>query len=239
MFKKLITIFVLITVIASFGLVGCAVAVRGSGDVIEETREISNFDRVALDGMGEIILTQGETTSLIVEAEDNLMQYIKTTVRGDELTINIQSRRPIIPSRSIKFYITTPNLEAVSVDGAGVVSIDELDTDSLKLSMDGSGYMNIDELDASELLIDINGLGDLDVAGSTNSLEIDIDGSGNFNGRNLESQTASIDIDGLGNATINVENSLDVNVDGSGQVTYYGDPVVSQDINGLGRVVRK
>jgi len=96
MFKKLIIIFVLISIIASFGLVGCAVAIRGSGDVIEETREISDFDRVSLDGIGEIILTQGDTTSLVVEAEDNLMQYIRTSVRGDELTIDIKSRWPCL-----------------------------------------------------------------------------------------------------------------------------------------------
>lgn len=242
MFKKIVTVTFLsfaIFVLAAIGLIGCTVSVRGSGDVVEEGREVSNFDRVSLDGVGEVILTQGDRYSLVIEAEDNLMEYIKTSVRGDELTINIKSRRPILPSRPIKFYVTTPNLEAVSVDGAGTVTIDELKTDSLKLGINGSGQVTIDELDAEEVLIGIDGVGDLDLIGTADSVAISINGSGNFNGRNLESESASVNIDGLGSATINVENNLEVDVNGAGQVVYYGDPELTKSINGVGRVVQK
>lgn len=242
MFKKIVTATFLsfvIFVLAGIGLIGCTVSVRGSGDIVEEGREVSNFDRVALDGVGEVILTQGDSYSLVVEAEDNLMEYIKTSVRGDELIINIKSRRPILPSRPIKFYVTTPNLEAVSVDGAGTVTIDELNTGSLELDINGSGHVTIDELDADSVLVGIDGVGDLDLTGTADALKININGSGNFNGRSLESQSASVNIDGLGNATINVENNLEVDVNGAGQVVYYGDPTLSKNINGVGRVVGK
>lgn len=242
MIKKLVTGLFLtcaIVVLAGIGLVGCAISVRGSGNVITEGREVSGFDRVALDGMGEIVLTQGDSYSLVVEAEENLMQYIKSTVRGDELTINIKSRRPIIPTETLTFYITVPNLEAVSVDGAGMVSIDELNTKSLELAINGSGHISIDELEAESVVVTVDGLGDLDLTGETESLEVAINGSGNFNGDEFESSTASVDIDGLGNATVNVTDSLDVSVDGAGQVTYYGNPSVDQSINGIGRVAQK
>ena len=39
-------------------LSGCALAgVRGSGDIVTETREVSDFDRVSLSGSGEVIIT--------------------------------------------------------------------------------------------------------------------------------------------------------------------------------------
>ncbi|MFT5195360.1 MAG: hypothetical protein ACI9EW_003297 [Cellvibrionaceae bacterium] len=241
MIKKLLTTFslALVFIITSLGLIGCSVAVRGSGDVIEESRDATDFDRIALDGVGEIILIQGDHYSLVIEAEDNLMEYIKTDVRGDELTIRIQSRRPIMPTEPLKFFVTTPNLEAVSVDGAGFVSIDELDTNSLELSIDGSAQMNIDQLEANSVAVNINGLGDLNLSGNTDSLEIEIDGAGTFDGKGLESNAATVDINGMGSATLSVENNLDVNVDGSGRVAYYGHPRVTQDINGFGQVVQK
>ncbi|MEZ4663689.1 MAG: DUF2807 domain-containing protein [Caldilineaceae bacterium] len=35
-----------------------------------------------LSGSGDVILTQGETKSLTVETDDNIMQYVTTNVRG-------------------------------------------------------------------------------------------------------------------------------------------------------------
>ena len=245
MLKKIVsvTIFLFISlfifIAAGAFLVGCNVSVRGSGNVIEEGREVSGFDRVALDGMGEVILEQGETHSLVVEADDNLMQYIKSTVRGDQLTINIKSKRPIIPTKGLKFYVTVPNLEAVSVDGAGSVNISSLEAETLELDINGSGNISVDELEATALVIGVDGVGDIDVAGEVNSLEVDINGSGSFNGKHLESDVANVDIDGVGNAKIHANDSLDANVDGVGQVVYYGNPTVSQNVNGLGRVVHR
>ena len=242
MIKKLVTGLFLtfaIFVLAGIGLVGCAISVRGSGNVVTEGREVSGFDRVALDGMGEIVLTQGDSYSLIIEAEENLMQYIKSTVRGDELTINIKSRRPVIPSKRLKFYITVPNLEGVSVDGAGSINIGSLDSDTLELDINGSGNITIDELDASSVVVQVDGVGDINLTGEIDSLEVGINGSGNFNGKNLESKSATVDINGVGNAKVNPQNSLDANIDGAGQVVYYDSPAVSKNINGVGRVVQR
>ena len=239
MFKKLTIIIVSLFVIFGLAVAGCTVSVRGSGSVVEEGREVAQFDRIALDGMGEIILTQGDDTSLVIEAEDNLMPYIKTTVRGDELTINIQSRRPIIPTEPIKFYVTTPDIEGVSVDGLGLISAEKIESGSIEFSMNGSGAVEIDELNADSLTVDIDGLGTIELAGRVDHQEIDINGSGNYDGKDIESETASIDIDGLGSATITVEDELEISIDGSGQVSYYGNPNVDKSVNGLGRIVKK
>ncbi|MEM8857458.1 MAG: head GIN domain-containing protein [Chloroflexota bacterium] len=239
MFKKFTFITVSLFVIIGLAVVGCTVSVRGSGNVVEEGREVAQFDRVALDGMGEIILTQGDETSVVIEAEDNLMEYIKTSVRGDELIINIQSRRPLLPTEPLKFYVTTPNIEGVSIDGLGALTAEEIDTDSIEIEINGSGSAMIDDLDADSLAIDIDGLGSVELAGEVENQDVDINGSGSYNGRQLESESADIDIDGLGSATITVEDNLEVNIDGSGQVTYYGNPEVDKNINGVGRVVNR
>lgn len=239
MFKKLTVIIVSLFIIMGLAVAGCTASVRGSGSVVEEGREVAQFDRIALDGMGEIILTQGDDTSLVIEAEDNLMEYIKTTVRGDELTISLQSRRPIIPTEPIKFYVTSPSIEGVSIDGLGTIHADTIESDSIEFSMNGSGAVKIDELNADNLTVDIDGLGTIELAGVVDHQEIDIDGSGSYDGKDIESKTASIDIDGLGSATITVHDELDVDIDGRGQVSYYGNPDVDKSTNGLGRVVKK
>ena len=61
--------------------------IKGSGNVVTEERDVSGFDRVALSGFGEVIITQGDKESLTVETDDNLMRYIETKVRGGTLEL--------------------------------------------------------------------------------------------------------------------------------------------------------
>ncbi|MBN1872859.1 MAG: DUF2807 domain-containing protein, partial [Anaerolineae bacterium] len=61
--------------------------VEGSGNVIEETRDVRDFSRVRLAGFGRLHIERGDTESLRIKAEDNLLQYITTEVKDGELDI--------------------------------------------------------------------------------------------------------------------------------------------------------
>ena len=50
--------------------------VKGSGKLITESREVREFDRIVLNGSGEVVITQGDEESLSVETDDNIMPYI-------------------------------------------------------------------------------------------------------------------------------------------------------------------
>lgn len=239
MMKRVIFLGMTLLLFTCIALVGCAAPIRGSGDVVEEKREVSGFDRVQLDGVGELILAQGENESLLIEAEDNLMQYIKSSVRGDQLIIDIQSRRPLVPTEPIKFYVTMKEIEGVAVDGAGSVHSEGIETKSLELDINGAGDIMIDDLDADSVEVSINGIGNLELDGKTESQTIQIDGAGNYNGKELKSQKASIQIDGVGSAKVDVDDELEVEINGSGQVIYTGNPNVDKSVNGLGRVSQR
>ena len=53
-------------------------SLRGSGDVITETRQVSNFTRIELDGSGDVEIVFGNKESITIEAEDNIMPLIET-----------------------------------------------------------------------------------------------------------------------------------------------------------------
>ncbi|MEM7798425.1 MAG: head GIN domain-containing protein [Chloroflexota bacterium] len=210
--------------------------IRGSGNTVEQGREVSGFDEIELDGFGEIILNQGEREGLVIEAEDNLMEFIETSVSGDRLTIKVGDRRPIMPTRGMKFYITVTELERININGAGSVSADSLTTDSLQFEIDGSSSIEIDELNSDELESNIDGLGSIEVSGRVKTIKIEINGSGTFDGKELQSEEAEIEINGLGSVDVAVSDELDIEINGSGSVSYSGSPNINQDINGLGSV---
>ena len=65
-------------------------AVRGSGDIVTEVREVSDFSEVHLEGSGDVVVEMGENESLTVEADDNLLELITTSVRGSRLVIEFE-----------------------------------------------------------------------------------------------------------------------------------------------------
>lgn len=214
-------------------------SIRGSGNVISEGREVDDFDRIHLDGVGEILITQGDTEGLVIEAEDNIMTLIETGVRGDTLEIGMQSGRSIIPTKDLKFYVTVLDLEGLSIDGLGSITAEDLVIDSLEIEIDGSGNITINNLEADSITTEMNGLGSVTIRGTVEDQEIEIDGAGSYNGRDLNSESTEINLNGLGSVSVAVEDELEVDIDGAGSVTYSGNPRVDSDIDGIGRVTKQ
>ena len=96
--------------------------VAGSGKIATETRNVSGFTSVTLAGIGNVYLTQGPAELVRIEAEDNLIPYFDTSVLGSTLKIGIKDQYMGIslqPTRPVKFYVTLPKIEAVTLAGSG------------------------------------------------------------------------------------------------------------------------
>src|ERR1035438_7091589 len=103
---------------------------RGSGNVIKQERTVTAFNAIRISGAFDLILSQGNTQSVTVEADDNLMPIIKTEVKGDELII--ENTKPIHESHTLKVYVTVKELKKIDLSGAvdmettGKLTLDEL-----------------------------------------------------------------------------------------------------------------
>jgi hypothetical protein len=213
--------------------------VRGSGDVETETREVSGFSKIEMNGAGQLIITQGSTESLDIEAEDNVLPELTSEVKGETLVLGYKNqtwRRSVIPTKPIIYTLTVVDLSEITFNGAGDLEMDSLNTASLEITINGAGNIEIGNLQADELSVTISGTGSIRIAGEVESQSINIEGAGNYQATDLLSQKASIEVNGLGNSKLWVMESLDVAINGGGSVDYYGDPNLTQDINGLGNV---
>jgi hypothetical protein len=237
----------LVVLVLALSTLACSITINGwdtgrvdgSGVVVSEERPVSGINQVDMAGIGYLVVELGDEESLTVEAEDNLMEYIKTTVIGKKLEISLEGARNYKPTEPIKFYLTVVELDAVEVSGVGDVELPAIDTTDFSVDISGGGNIDIDRLDAKLFEVDISGVGNLKVDGGTVARQvISISGGGNYNARHLESQDAEVDISGLGNATIRVSDTLDVEIGGGGSVSYYGTPTVNSDVTGLGKIER-
>ena len=213
--------------------------IEGSGNVVTEERPMSGFNRVSLTGSGELIITQGKEESLTVEADDSLMRYIKTEIKGGMLILgftNEAKNKSIRPTKPIKFNLNVKEVTGLNLSGSGSINTPSLETDRLEIVISGSGDVRIDSLTAQGLVARLSGSGQFNLAGQAGEQDIHISGSGHYRAGQLKSRTAMLGVIGSGNATVWVNDTLDVQISGSGNVQYYGSPSVSRKILGSGRL---
>ena len=210
--------------------------IEGSGNAKTETREVSNIERVSMEGEGDLTIIQGDEESLTVEADDNLLPYIETRMDGRELVLTIKDGYSIDTRTKIRYTLKLKEVNRIAVSGAGDVSADSLKVGDLALEISGAGDMRINDLQAEDLTTRTSGSGNFELKGKVKTQQITINGAGNYTAGELESTEAEATISGAGNVVVWATDTLDVKVTGVGNVSYYGKPSVSQSITGGGSV---
>ena len=214
-------------------------SVRGSGAVISEARQVADFHSLEINYPVEVTIQQGTSTSVKVDAEDNLLPQLTTRVSGNTLFIENNQRdwsKRVNPTRPVRLTMTVKDLQKVDFPSAGTLRVEKFQAKALEISISGAGTVNLSDLTAQSLTVNLSGAGTITASGSVDRLNVDISGVGSFRGGDLASQSADITISGAGSATAWVKSSLSVNISGTGSVNYYGSPSVQRNVSGLGSV---
>lgn len=214
--------------------------IRGSGNVTSETRAVSGVTGVALEGVGQVEITQGTMEGLTVTAEDNFLPHLTSQVKDGVLVLGSDTgiASSLMPTKPIVYQLHVINLDSITVSGAGSISAPALKSDALKLTMSGAGEVNLPDVQANRISTAVSGTGNVTLAGKVTAQELTLSGLGNYGAANLASETANIVVSGAGKATVEVSKSLNVQITGAGSVGYYGNPQVTEKITGVGGVTR-
>ena len=177
-------------------LTGCDISlqgIRGSGIKMSETREIDEFDRIHVDGMGTVNVEFGDKPSLQVTGDDNLLEFVETQVVEGVLKISL--RENINPVTKLTFDVVATKLEAAEIDGAAKLFIRSAKLDDLQLIVDGAGEITAD--------------------GTTESLDIEVSGAASIDTNELLAKSVKISISGAANANIYASETLDATISGA------------------------
>ena len=141
MFKRMLMIAMTASLVLAMS--ACTInMVTGSGKVIPQTRNVTGFTNVIFGGLGELLVVQGTTEGLTIEAEDNIMARIKTEVKNGTLTIGFDRENwqdMVSPTRPIKYKLSVKNLAALELTGAGNAIIEKLKSTNLVLKSQAPG----------------------------------------------------------------------------------------------------
>jgi hypothetical protein len=210
---------VALTLLAVLLLMTACSVTRGSGQLATESRPVSGFTRVELSGTGELTIEKTGTESLSISAEDNLLPRLTSEVSGDTLTLGTEPNTSIEPTEPITYSLTVKDLTGLVVSGSGSVRVSNLTTTSLSTKISGSGTITAN--------------------GAVNDQDLEISGSGRYIADGMTKQ----DREGTHLRERYRERCRDgcawVKISGSGTLTYSGDPQITQEISGSGKLIKK
>lgn len=216
--------------------VGCTYAshgIHGDGDVVKQERSVSPFNGIEVGGAFEVYLTQGDKESLVVEADENLLDIIETEVHGN--TLKIRTTKDIKNPKELNVYITFKELKSLDVSGACELH-GENKFNLGDLDLDCSGASNVMlKFSASEVGMDCSGASKVELYGIAESLDLDLSGASNLDASELEVKVCNADVSGASHGKLFVTGELSADVSGAANLKYKGDAhLKDHDVSGAG-----
>jgi Putative auto-transporter adhesin, head GIN domain len=193
-----------------------ATGVQGSGVAATETRDLPPFSSVELAG-SNIVTIRGGEQSVVVRADDNLVDRVTTAVRDGSLVIgNIPGSYTAKSPMSVT--VSVPSLDALTLTGSGVVTVTDIQASSLTVRLPGSGVLR--------------------ASGAATELDVTLGGSGDAQLEQLVAGDVRAVVSGSGRIVLTATESLDASVPGSGAIMYGGNPQeVTKSITGSGAII--
>lgn len=215
----------------------------GSGTVVSQAREASDFQSIAVSGSINVKIRQGTREAVEVRTDDNLQALLETVVESGSggRTLHVRWKRGSnVHTRSEPTVnIDVVQLKAISSGGSGRVTVDGLNTPALKFLIAGSGDGQLNAITTNEMEVSIAGSGNVRGDGKAAQLKLSIAGSGEVQLAKISADDVRVSIAGSGDATVQAQKSLHVSIAGSGDVIYSGDAAVKTSIAGSGSVKKR
>jgi hypothetical protein len=217
---------------------GNAPRVQGSGNVIEQARQVGSFKAVRLDGPIDVKLRAGNSETVTVRADDNIAPLIETTVENGVLVVSLKKNTGFRTKSGLQVLVEFKELQAAAIKGSGDLVIDRVQGETFDAAISGSGDLRVDQLQTALFTASVAGSGDMTVAGTAQRQTISVAGSGNVQAKRLNGKDVKVSIAGSGDVIVNAADALDVTIAGSGDVAYLGNPRLSKSVAGSGSVTQ-
>jgi putative autotransporter adhesin-like protein len=220
-----LAIGVVLANMSSFGRLGGRIfnvsvnfgAEKGSGNIVTESRDVAGFSSLDVSGVFKVEAVAQKDFALTVEADDNLLPFIKTEVRNG--TLYIESDKRLKSRSAITIKVAAPDLENVRTSGAATVAVSGLANDHFDLDTSGASKISLQ--------------------GSTNELKVDVSGASQIDGGSLVSEKATVDASGACTVNVNAANELNVDASGASKIFYTGNAKVNKSTSGASSVTQK
>ncbi len=195
------------------------------GPVQEKLLDLKDFDKIVMNGHADVVISQRETFSVKVSANEEVFDYLDFHVDNGTLiletkdhvnlraeTFDVTVTLPVLKDISIQgagdvdlkggYYAAEPL--ALTLNGAGDIEFRDIQVPSLSITINGAGDIEAKGIDVNELSISVNGAGDVEVTGKADKARFSVAGAGDIDALGLDVQDVETHKSGI--ASIKLKN---------------------------------
>lgn len=190
------------------------------GDSVSETRTVTSFDVVKIEGNFDVVFVPNSKCSLKVAGSKDVLSNIINKNIGT--TLNITMKPGTTGNASL--VIGTKDIVQISMNTNGSVSCTAaLKGDALALNIDGNTGGTL-LLDVKMLTFNSTSEKDMVLTGKANKCNAKLTGDGNTDMSALKVEDLTIEKSDDGDLKIYAHPDLSARMEGTGKITYYGNP---------------
>ena len=217
----------------TFTISGCALfGITGSGDIIETQYDYIGFTSIEAGYTCDLTVMQGDSFSIIVSCDNNIIPFLETYVNGNILTVNLQ---PGYSFMNIKFEATVvmPDLKYLNMSGASSADVSGFtNIGDFYTVISGASNADIDFISSADIRADISGASYINISSISTNGNIDLNCSGASTSelRDIHGANANVNISGASTGYINMNGILNGSVSGASSL-YYRGTTTSNNVN--------
>lgn len=208
-----------------------------TGDIVRQEVEIPDFSRILVNQNVEMVLKQGEQTSVVIETGDNLLNEVSAIVEGDRLILsNTNDCNLVRDFNQTKFFVTAPNITEIrsasqfDVSSDGILNYSQLRLLSEDFNEDNGGNTNGTftlEVDSENVFVTGNNITSFFISGRVVNLNIGFfSGTGRFEGEDLIAEDVYVFHRGTNKIIVNPQESITGEIRSTGDVISVNRPPV-------------
>jgi len=188
--------FIIIVLIAGF-ISGCSLddKINGNGNITSTERTATGFSGVFLEGAGNINIYFSENYRVIVTTDSNIQDIVTIETKNSLLYVDEKRGNGINPTKLI-IDVYLPELENITLKGAGNINIDTGNSLALSLILSGTGNIEAQNYKIENVNVILSGKGNIKTW-AINNLSGNISGVGNIYYKG--NPTKNVNITGIGN----------------------------------------
>jgi putative autotransporter adhesin-like protein len=210
--------------------------VKGNGDVITKKRKISNdFTKIKVSRGLDVYITKNSNVSLVVEADENLHDLIKTDVKNG--TLIITSEKNIWKARSKKIHLSVENINEILVSsGAEVYSENTLSSNDMKVTASSGSEANL-SLQVNNLVCESSSGADIKLTGKAIDFDVSASSGSDILAYNLKAENCTAKASSGSDIKVYVTGTFDGTATSGADIRYKGNPkVVRKNSNSGGSI---
>ena len=215
--------------------------IKGTGYLVVHDRQADQlFTRVSVQQSITLYISQGKTEGITVEADDNIIPYIKTEIKNGQLNIFLDPEVIVRGYTAMNVSVSMPVITDINVAAAGrLEGSSPFTVNKLEIVASGAGSVKL-EVKGSEVDVEASGAARLELKGEVEQFDLEMSSAATLKAWELRVKNCDAEISGAAKAEVSISGQLEAEISSAGILIYDGNPrITKQNVTGRGTLVKR